>query len=51
MEINVDNKALEVLADHCGSKAVEAMPAMEEVDGEPPHPANSVFVHNPYGQS
>ena len=45
MEINGDDKALEVLADHCGDKAVEAMPAMEEDAEEPPHPADSVFVH------
>ena len=51
MEINGDDKALEVLADHCGAKAVEAMPAIEEDAGEPPHPAKSVFVHNPNGQS
>ena len=51
MEINGDDKALEALADHCGAKSVEAMPAMEEDAGEPPHPANSVFAHNPYGQS
>ena len=51
MEINGDDKALEVLANHCGAKAVEAMPAMDEDAGEPPHTAKSVFVHNPNGQS
>ena len=30
MEINGENKALEVPADHCGAKAVKAKPALEE---------------------
>ena len=51
MEINGDDKALEVLADHCGDKAVKAMPAMEEDAEEPPHPADSVFVHKHDSQS